>query len=104
MLAALAAARVVGLIFGTLLAFPALRLEGPQFALATLSFSALSATTLNEWEGLPLGAQGLQVSRPPFLGMPLDAPGFFWLCLLLLALVWLVLCFLLFLFWVCVFV
>lgn len=88
MLAALAAALVVGLIFGTLLAFPALRLEGPQFALATLSFSALSATTLNEWEGLTLGAQGLQVSRPPFLGMALDAPEFFWLCLLLLALVW----------------
>lgn len=88
MLAALAAALVVGLIFGTLLAFPALRLEGPQFALATLSFSALSATVLNEWEGLTLGAQGLQVSRPPFLGMTLDAPEFFWLCLLLLALVW----------------
>ncbi|WP_018507146.1 ABC transporter permease subunit [Thiobacillus thioparus] len=88
MLAALATALVVGLIFGTLLAFPALRLEGPQFALATLSFSALSATTLNEWEGLTLGAQGLQVSRPSFLGMTLDAPEFFWLCLLLLALVW----------------
>jgi len=88
MLAALAMAIGVGLVFGTLLAFPALRLEGPQFALATLSFSALSATTLNEWEGLTLGAQGLQVSRPPVLGMTLDAPGFFWLCLLLLALVW----------------
>ncbi|MGE5320605.1 MAG: ABC transporter permease subunit [Hyphomicrobiaceae bacterium] len=88
MLAALAMALAVGLVFGTLLAFPALRLEGPQFALATLSFSALSATTLNEWEGLTSGAQGLQVSRPPVLGMTLDAPGFFWLCLLLLALVW----------------
>ncbi|MBI3431276.1 MAG: branched-chain amino acid ABC transporter ATP-binding protein/permease [Hydrogenophilales bacterium] len=89
MLAALAMALGVGVLFGTLLAFPALRLEGPQFALATLSFSALSATTLNEWEGLTLGAQGLQVTRPAFLGMTLDAPGFFWLCLLLLALVWL---------------
>ena len=88
MLAALAMALGVGLLFGTLLAFPALRLEGPQFALATLSFSALSATTLNEWEGLTLGAQGLQVTRPPFLGMTLDAPGFFWMCLLMLALVW----------------
>ncbi|MDA8129404.1 MAG: branched-chain amino acid ABC transporter ATP-binding protein/permease [Betaproteobacteria bacterium] len=88
MLASLAMGFGVGLVFGTVLAFPALRLEGPQFALATLSFSALSATTLNEWEGLTLGAQGLQVSRPPFLGMTLDAPGFFWLCLLLLALVW----------------
>lgn len=88
MLAALAMALGVGLLFGTLLAFPALRLEGPQFALATLSFSALSATILNEWEGLTLGAQGLQVTRPPFLGMTLDAPGFFWMCLLMLALVW----------------
>jgi ABC-type branched-subunit amino acid transport system ATPase component/ABC-type branched-subunit amino acid transport system permease subunit len=88
MLAALALALGVGLVFGTLLAFPALRLEGPQFALATLSFSALSATTLNEWESLTAGAQGLQVSRPPLFGMELDAPGFFWLCLLLLALVW----------------
>lgn len=89
MLAALALAFGTGLVFGTLLAFPALRLEGPQFALATLSFSALSATTLNEWESLTAGAQGLQVSRPPVLGLTLDAPGFFWLCLLLLALVWL---------------
>lgn len=88
MLASLAMGFGVGVVFGTVLAFPALRLEGPQFALATLSFSALSATTLNEWEGLTLGAQGLQVSRPPFLGMTLHAAGFFWLCLLLLALVW----------------
>ena len=88
MLAALGLALATGLFFGTLLAFPALRLEGPQFALATLSFSALSATTLNEWESLTAGAQGLQVSRPPLFGMELDAPAFFWLCLLLLALVW----------------
>ncbi|HYR25477.1 MAG TPA: branched-chain amino acid ABC transporter permease, partial [Aquabacterium sp.] len=88
MLPALGLALVVGWFFGTLLAFPALRLEGPQFALATLSFSALSATTLNEWESLTAGAQGLQVSRPPVFGIELDAPGFFWLCLVLLALVW----------------
>ncbi|MCX5882086.1 MAG: ABC transporter, partial [Deltaproteobacteria bacterium] len=56
MLGALAISMLVGLIFGGLLAFPALRLEGPQFALATLSFSALSATVLNEWEGLTGGA------------------------------------------------
>src|SRR5437868_10409883 len=40
------AATVVGLGLGALLALPALRLEGPQFALATLSFTALSATAL----------------------------------------------------------
>ena len=68
--------------------FPALRLEGPQFALATLSFSALTTTVLNEWESLTGGAQGLSLTRPPLFGVTLDAQGFYWLCLVLLALVW----------------
>ena len=89
MLSALAVSMLVGLILGGLLAFPALRLEGPQFALATLSFSALSTTVLNEWEGLTGGAQGLHVSRPIFWGHSVNAQGFYWLCLIFLALVWL---------------
>lgn len=89
MQSALFASLLAGLAFGTLLAFPALRLEGPQFALATLSFSALSSTTLNEWESLTNGAQGLQVSRPALFGQHLEAQGFFWFCLILLAVVWL---------------
>ena len=88
MLSALAVSTMVGLIIGGLLAFPSLRLEGPQFALATLSFSALSATVLNEWEGLTGGAQGLNVSRPIFFGHHVNAQGFYWLCLIFLALVW----------------
>ncbi len=88
MLAALAVSMIIGLILGGLLAFPALRLEGPQFALATLSFSALSVIVLNEWESLTQGAQGLSIDRPHFLGMSLDAQGFYWLCLLMLILVW----------------
>jgi branched-chain amino acid transport system permease protein len=75
-------------LLGALLALPALRLEGPQFALATLSFTALSSTTLNEVEWLTGGAQGLSLSRPPLLGHPLSARGFFWVCLVLLAVVW----------------
>jgi branched-chain amino acid transport system permease protein len=86
---ALAAGTAVGTFFGGILAFPALRLEGPQFALSTLSFMALSATVLNEWESLTGGAQGLHVTRPPLLGLTLDAKGFYWLCLVILALVWL---------------
>jgi branched-chain amino acid transport system permease protein len=89
MQSALLVSLLVGLAFGTLLAFPALRLEGPQFALATLSFSALSATTLNEWESLTNGAQGLQITRPALFGLHLEAQGFFWFCLILLAVVWL---------------
>ena len=88
MLGALAVSLSVGLFFGALLAFPALRLEGPQFALATLSFAALTTTVLNEWESLTQGAQGLSIVRPLLVGFKLDAHGFYWLCLVLLILVW----------------
>jgi branched-chain amino acid transport system permease protein len=74
---------------GALLALPALRLEGPQFALATLSFTALCATALNELEWLTNGAQGLSIARPLLLGHALDPRAFFWLCTAILALVWL---------------
>ncbi len=86
---ALASGFFLCLVLGGLLALPALRLEGPQFALATLSFSALSGTVLNEWESLTLGAQGLQLARPTLFGLHLGPQGFYWACVLLLALVWL---------------
>jgi branched-chain amino acid transport system permease protein len=85
---ALVAAMVVGLVLGGILALPALRLDGPQFALATLSFAALSTTALNELEGLTGGAQGLSLTRPPIWGHVLTPPLFYWLCMALLALVW----------------
>lgn len=91
MLGALAMSMLIGLVFGGLLAFPALRLEGPQFALATLSFSALSTTVLNEWEKLTGGAQGLSLNRPALFGHSVNAQGFYWLCLILLAVVWMAL-------------
>jgi len=84
----LVAGLVVALALGALLALPSLRLEGPQFALATLSFTALSATVLNELEGLTGGAQGLSLPRPAVLGHVLSAREFYWLCMALLALVW----------------
>ena len=89
LLLALAAAFVICLALGALLALPALRLEGPQFALATLSFSALAVTVLNEWESLTLGAQGLSIPRATLFGHTLDVAWFYWLCLAVLALVWL---------------
>ena len=85
---ALLAAMAVGLLLGSLLALPALRLEGPQFALATLSFAALSTTALNELESLTGGAQGLSLTRPPIWGHVLTPPLFYWLCMALLAVVW----------------
>ena len=86
--AALILAPALCFVLGGLLALPALRLQGPQFALATLSFSALTTAIINEWEGLTQGAQGLQVPRPPIFGVTLNAPDFYWLCLVLLAVVW----------------
>jgi ABC-type branched-subunit amino acid transport system ATPase component/ABC-type branched-subunit amino acid transport system permease subunit len=83
------AAIAVGTVLGGLLALPALRLEGPQFALATLSFTALTVTALNELEWLTGGAQGLSLTRPPLLGHVLGANEFYWLCMALLAIVWL---------------
>jgi branched-chain amino acid transport system permease protein len=83
------AAAVATLILGALLALPSLRLEGPQFALATLSFTALTVTFLNESEWLTNGAQGLTVPRPLFLGHALSNREFYWLCMALMALVWL---------------
>ena len=82
------AAIAVGTLLGGLLALPALRLEGPQFALATLSFTALTVTALNELEWLTGGAQGLSLARPPLLQHALTAREFYWLCMGLLALTW----------------
>ena len=76
-------------VIGALLALPALRLEGPQFALATLSFTALTATALNELEWLTQGAQGLSLTRPPLFGHVLSSRDFYWLCVAGLAVVWL---------------
>ena len=88
LISSLLASSGVGLAVGGLLALPALRLEGPQFALATLSFSALTVTTLNELESLTGGAQGLSLVRPQILGAALESRGFYWLCLGALCLVW----------------
>src|SRR5512137_233673 len=75
-------------LLGALLELPALRLDGPQFALATLSFTALTTIFLNEFESLTQGAQGLSLSRPPLLGHLLTPRDFYWLCMGFLALVW----------------
>ncbi|MCX5729993.1 MAG: ATP-binding cassette domain-containing protein, partial [Deltaproteobacteria bacterium] len=75
-------------LLGALLALPALRLDGPQFALATLSFTALTTIFLNEFESLTQGAQGLSLTRPPLLGHLLTPRDFYWMCMGLLALVW----------------
>jgi len=75
-------------VIGALLAIPALHLYGPQFALATLSFTTLTATVLNEWESLTNGAQGLSLTRPLLFGFSLDSKNFYWFCLVMVIMIW----------------
>ena len=86
---ALVVAPSVCFVLGAFLAIPALRLEGPQFALATLSFTALAGTALNELEPITQGAQGLSLTRPPLFGHVLGPRDFYWLCVAMLGAVWL---------------
>ena len=76
------------LLPGASLAVPALRLEGPQFALSTLSFASLSIICLNEAESLTNGALGLSIIRPPLFTVALDATGFYRFCLVALFVAW----------------
>jgi branched-chain amino acid transport system permease protein len=85
---ALLAGITAALLPGVALALPTLRLEGPQFALSTLSFATLSVIVLNEAESITNGALGLSITRPALFGFSLDASGFYWLCLIILAITW----------------
>lgn len=85
---ALLAGLAAALLPGAALALPALRLEGPQFALSTLSFATLSVIVLNESESITNGALGLSISRPTLFTIALDARGFYWLSLVLLFIAW----------------
>jgi ABC-type branched-subunit amino acid transport system ATPase component/ABC-type branched-subunit amino acid transport system permease subunit len=85
---ALLAGIASALIPGAILALPSLKLEGPQFALSTLSFAALTVIVLNEAEPITNGALGLSITRPALFGFALDATRFYWLCLVALFLAW----------------
>jgi len=85
---ALLAGIAAAVLPGAALAIPALRLEGPQFALSTLSFATLSVIFLNESESVTNGALGLSIVRPSLFTMSLDARGFYWLCLVVLFIAW----------------
>jgi branched-chain amino acid transport system permease protein len=85
---AICAGIVSALLPGALLALPSLKLEGPQFALSTLSFAALTVIVLNEAEPVTRGALGLTITRPTLFGLVLDATRFYWLCLVALFLAW----------------
>ena len=86
---AMLAGILAALLPGAALALPALRLEGPQFALSTLSFATLSVIFLNESESITHGALGISIIRPSLFTISLDARGFYWFCLVVLFIAWL---------------
>jgi branched-chain amino acid transport system permease protein len=85
---ALLAGIAAALIPGAALALPALRLEGPQFALSTLSFATLSVIFLNESESVTNGALGMSIIRPSLFHFVLSSTSFYWLCLVVLFVAW----------------
>jgi branched-chain amino acid transport system permease protein len=80
---------VVGVLAGTLVAgvcgfligIPALRLEGPYLAIATLGFQVAVDQVLGRWEALTGGRMGLGVPAPELFGLSLSSVrSYFVLC------------------------
>ncbi len=66
---------------GFLVGIPALRLEGPYLAIATLGFQVAIDQVLGRWEGLTGGRMGLGVPSPELFGLSLsNIRSYFLLC------------------------
>ena len=61
-------------LFGLLLGLPALRLEGPYLAIATLGFQVATDQVLGRWDGVTGGRMGLGVPDPELAGASLAEP------------------------------
>jgi branched-chain amino acid transport system permease protein len=83
----LAGAAVAG-GFGFLVGIPALRLEGPYLAIATLGFQVTVDQVLGRWEGVTGGRMGLGVPTPELFGLEIkNLRPYFGVCLFVCALV-----------------
>lgn len=64
---------VMGMLFGTVLGFPILRLRGDYLAIVTLGFGSITKIVLENWDTLFGGAAGIAgIPRPDFFGLELD--------------------------------
>ncbi|MBX3130662.1 MAG: branched-chain amino acid ABC transporter permease [Polyangiaceae bacterium] len=76
----LCGAAVAG-VCGFLIGIPALRLEGPYLAIATLGFQVAIDQVLGRWDSVTGGRMGLGVPAPELFGLPLnDVRHYFLLC------------------------
>ena len=66
---------IMAAIFGILLGFPTLRLRGDYLAIVTLGFGEMIRITLNNWDSLTGGPNGiLGIRGPDMLGLSFSQP------------------------------
>lgn len=72
--AALLAAGIVAGLFGVVIGYVALRIEGPQFAILTLGFGSIIYTVTTYWVDLTRGPMG--ISNIPYFSFGFGLPAF----------------------------
>ena len=60
---------IVSALFGTLLAFPVLRMYGDYLAIVTLGFAEIVRLILNNWDEVTGGPSGIPVPSPTLFGL-----------------------------------
>ncbi len=73
-IAALLAAGLIAGLFGVVIGYVALRIEGPQFAILTLGFGSIIYTVTTYWVDLTRGPMG--ISNIPFFSFGFGLPAF----------------------------
>jgi len=73
-IAALLAAGLVAGLFGVVIGYVALRIEGPQFAILTLGFGSIIYTVTTYWVDLTRGPMG--ISNIPYFSFGFGLPAF----------------------------
>ncbi|HMK43713.1 MAG TPA: hypothetical protein VK445_06205, partial [Dissulfurispiraceae bacterium] len=72
--ACLPVAAAAAALAGLLVAIPSLRLKGDYLAIVTLGFGEIVRLTLNNWDALTHGPNGItNIARPFFFSAPLDS-------------------------------
>ena len=71
--AALPAGGVIAVLFGLMLGFPVLRLQGDYLAIVTLGFGEIIRLVLENWSNVTRGSAGISgIARPGLFGEELD--------------------------------
>ena len=88
-LLALLLAIVVSGLLGLVIGLPALRLEGPYLAIATLGFGLAIQQVLNNWSFVG-ASSGTLADRPEFLGINFyqDRPFYFFVLVIAVVVIW----------------